>query len=233
MHSTDHEALVTKLKNPDELKVYMAECDGYRVGPTARALGAFLVGAGNMVYGRRPSYEKFKAVEVIARIPYQSWEAVAYTYLTAYYGDEMHAIRLSRILPFARHAQDNETMHVVVVSQLVQKYHRNKFFRHTLIPILFSFLYYWLIWIVSFFDKGVAFELNYLFEQHAYEQYTEFLAAEGERMKGQPLDSPFLKFYGREATNEYDLFESIRLDEVIHRNASVEMIRDLDHKHLA
>lgn len=233
MHKAEHEELVLKLKDPEVLKNYCADCDDYKPHLIARILGGLLVGAGNLVYGRKPSYEKFKAVEVIARIPYQSWEAVAYTYLTAFYGDEHRAMRLSRILPFARHAQDNETMHVVVISQLVRKYHRNKFIRHTLIPLLFSFFYYWVIWLLSIMHKHIAFELNYLFESHAYEQYTLFLEMEGERMKTVPVDSAFLKFYGRGVATEYELFESIRLDEIIHRNASIEMVRDLDHKYAA
>ena len=231
MQKADHEALVEKLKDPAELSLYCANCDLYKPHVVARILGGLLVGAGNLVYGKKPSYEKFKAVEVIARIPYQSWESVAYTYLTAFYGDEHRAMRLSTILPFARHAQDNETMHVVVISQLVRKYHRNGFIRHTLIPLVFSFFYYWVIWLLSMIDRHIAFELNFLFESHAFEQYSEFIRTEGERMKREPLDSPFLKFYGREAKDEYELFESIRLDEIIHRNESIRLIRDLDHHH--
>lgn len=231
MQKADHEELVKRLHDPEELAKYKADCDGYRTGWVASFLGALLVGAGNLVYGRAPSYEKFKAVEVIARIPYQSWESVAYTYLTAFYGDEMRAIRLSRVLPFARHAQDNETMHVVVISQLVRKYNRNSFVLHTLIPLVFSFFYYWVIWLLSMIDRHIAFELNFLFESHAFEQYTQFLKENEALLTSRPVESAYLKFYGREATNEYELFSSIRLDEVIHRNASIQMVRDLDHHH--
>jgi ubiquinol oxidase len=229
MHKAQHEELVRRLQDPTELAQYAAKCADFKPGLVARLLGSILVGAGNLVYGTKPSYEKFKAVEVIARIPYQSWEAVAYTYLTAFYGDEMHAIKLSKVLPFARHAQDNETMHVVLMSQLVKKYHRNKFIRHTLIPLVFSFFYYWAIWLLSMLDKRIAFELNFLFESHAYDQYTMFIEVEGERMKTAPIESAFLTYYGREAANEYDLFQSIRIDEIIHRNQSVQLVHDLDH----
>lgn len=233
MQKEDHEALVERLKDPEALSAYEDACAQYKVGWVAWILGSFLVGAGNLVYGKKPSYEKFKAVEVIARIPYQSWEAVAYTYLTACYSDEVRAIKLSQVLPFARHAQDNETMHVVVISQLVKKYHKNKFIRHTLIPLVFSFFYYWAVWLLSLFDRRIAFELNYLFESHAYEQYTAFVEAEGERMKTASLESPFLKFYGRDATNEFEFFSTVRLDEIIHRNASIEMVRAVLHHHAA
>lgn len=233
MNKDEHESLVRELQDPEKLENYCADCDNYRPHLVARVLGGLLVGAGNIVYGRKPSYEKFKAVEVIARIPYQSWEAVAYTYLTAFYGDEHHAMQLSRILPFARHAQDNETMHVVVITQLVKKYHRNSLIRHTLIPLVFSFFYYWVIWLLSLIHKHIAFELNFLFESHAYAQYTQFIVEHEADLKAKPVESAYLKFYGREAINEYELFKSIRLDEIIHRNASIQMIRDIDHGHAA
>lgn len=233
MEKEDHEALVQKLRDSDALQAYTAECDGYNTGWVASALGALLVGAGALVYGRKPSYEKFKAVEVIARIPYQSWESVAYTYLTAFYGDEHYAMRLSRVLPFARHAQDNETMHVVVLTQLVRTYGRNSLIRHTLIPLLFSFFYYWTIWLLSLINRRIAFELNYLFESHAFAQYTQFLAEHEEVLKSRPVTSDYLKFYGREVANEYELFRSIQLDEIIHRNQSIRLIRDISHGHAA
>ena len=71
----------------------------------------------NTVYGHRPCM-KFKAVEVIACIPYQSWEVAAYTILTGFYGDEARAIKLAKTSSFSRQAQDNETMHVVVITKL-------------------------------------------------------------------------------------------------------------------
>ncbi|MEN9390444.1 MAG: hypothetical protein RLZZ283_544 [Candidatus Parcubacteria bacterium] len=228
MDRTTHEGIVDRLKDPHELGCYMEDCDNYTPTLSARILGSILVGTGTLLYGKEPSYEKFKAVEVIARIPYQSWEAVAYTLLTSFYSNEARAIRLSKILPFARHAQDNETMHVIVISQIVKAHGRNNFLLHTLIPILFSFFYYWAVWVVSMFERKVAFELNYLFEQHAYDQYTAFIEREGEKLKQLPVKSAFLEFYGRTVSNEYELFNSIRLDEIIHRNCSLVMVRELE-----
>ncbi|MEK7063826.1 MAG: alternative oxidase [Patescibacteria group bacterium] len=227
--SSTHEELVAKLRDGEALRAYMADCDGYRPGLLARMLGGMLVGIGSLLYGTKPSYEKFKAIEVIARIPYQSWEAVAYTLLTLFYSDEHRAIKLSKVLPFARHAQDNETMHVVVVSQLVKQRGHNGFIRHTLIPLVFSFFYYWLVWCISMFERKVAFEVNYIFEQHAFDQYTEFMRENQALLEGRRVTSDFLKFYGRSVQNEYELFDTIRIDEAIHRNCSLEMVRELEH----
>ena len=67
-----------------------------------------------------------------------------------------------------------------------------------------------------------------MFEQHAYDQYTEFVNEHAEILRSLPLDSLFLKIYGREATNEYEFFDTVRIDEVIHRNCSLVMVRELE-----
>lgn len=219
-----HEELVRQLRDPKLRDDYARPLDGYKPGIVPSILGWLLVTMGNVFYGPRPSYLKFKAVEVIARIPYQSWESAAYTLLTAFYGNEAHAIRLCKMAAFGRFAQDNETMHVVVISAICKKAHRNAFFRHTLVPLLFSFFYFWVIYLLYMLSHRAALELNYLFESHAYEQYSEFLKREEERLRKTPITSDFLDFYGREARNEYEFFESVRNDELIHRNRSIREI---------
>lgn len=219
---TQHEALVKAFcDSDDKLCAYKEPCDKCRVGIVARALGALLVGAGNLFYGKNPSYGKFKAVEVIARIPYQSWEVASYTFLTAFYSNEEKAIELSKTSAFSRIAQDNETMHVVVISQIVKREGGNGLVLHTLVPLVFSFFYFWAIFILYFVSPRSALELNYLFEDHAFAQYDLFLKREGEKLKTKPVSSKFLDFYGRHVTNEYELFLSIRNDEIIHRNSSI------------
>lgn len=219
-----HEKLVQELKDPELRQQYADPLDRYRTGIVPGILGWLLVTAGNTFYGKKPSYLKFKAVEVIARIPYQSWESAAYTMLTAFYGNEKHAIRLCRMAAFGRFAQDNETMHVVVISSLVRKKGRDAFFRHTLVPLLFSFFYFWVIYLIYMFSHRAALELNYLFESHAYQQYQEFLEEEGESLRQLPIVSDFLDFYGRNVKNEYEFFELVRNDELIHRNRSIREI---------
>lgn len=66
--------------------------------------------------------------------------------------------------------------------------------------------------------------MNYLFEQHAFDQYSRFLELYGDELKKKPVESSFLRFYGRNPKNEYELFRSIRNDEIIHRNRSIREI---------
>lgn len=216
-----HEELV-KMLNDTELRTnYARPYDSYKVGFIASVLGWLLVTAGTIVYGKKPSYGKFKAVEVIARIPYQSWEVATYTLLTGFYGNEKRAIELTKTSMFSRQAQDNETMHVVVITQICKRRRCVGPIRHMLIPLVFAFFYFWTVYILYIFSRKSALELNYLFESHAYQQYSEFLTLYGEELRDRPVMSDFLVLYGRNARSEYELFESIRNDELIHRNRSI------------
>lgn len=223
----EHEALVRQLNDTALREEYARPFDTYRTGIVPSVLGWILVSAGNLVYGGKPSYGKFRAVEVIARIPYQSWESAAYTLLTAFYSNERRAINLCKLSAFGRFAQDNETMHVVVISHLAKKQRGIDFFRHALIPLLFSLFYFWAVYLLYLFSSKAALELNYLFESHAYAQYSEFLKQNEAELRHRPIESEFLQFYGREARTEYEFFEMVRNDELIHRNRSIREINAL------
>lgn len=220
----EHEDLVRELCDPTLRSEYAKPYDKRTLGLVPRVLGAILIGFGNLVYGYRPSYGKFKAIEIIARIPYQSWEVAAYTLVSAFHGNESHAMRLSRTAAFSRFAQDNETMHVVVISHIAKQHGGIGFFRHTFVPLLFALVYFWAIYLLYMVSYRAALELNYLFETHAYAQYQEFLLANESKLKETPIVSEFLAFYGRNVRSEYEFFESVRNDELIHRNRSIREI---------
>lgn len=216
-----HESLVRELNDPALRADYARPYDSYKAGIVPHVLGFFLVAFGNLIYGFRPTYGKFKAIEVVARIPYQSWEVASYTLLSAFHGNEEHAMRLAKSAAFMRAAQDNETMHVVVISHLAKKAGGVGFFRHTLIPLLFALAYFWLIYFLYMVSHRAALELNYLFEKHAYSQYDRFLRENEELLKSRICSSEFLEFYGRNPRSQYEFFESVRNDELIHRNRSI------------
>ncbi len=220
-----HERLVKELNNDEIRSEYAAPLNHYKAGIIPLFLGKLLVLSGNLLYGRKPSYTKFKAIEIIARIPYQSWEAASYTLLTAFHTKEDYAIELCRMSAFGRFAQDNETLHVVVISGIVRKMKKENFFMLTLIPLLFSLVYFWIIYFLYLFSPRASLELNYVFESHAYHQYQEFLTTHADELKKKMVNSEFLNFYGRHVRNEYELFESIRNDELIHRNRSIREIK--------
>jgi ubiquinol oxidase len=220
----DHEALVEQLNDPELRAAYAAPYNDYQPGIIPRMLGWLLVGSGTLIYGKQPSYGKFKAIEVIARIPYQSWEVASYTLLTSFYGNERRAIELTKNAMFSRMAQDNETMHVVVLTQICKRRRCVGFIRHTLIPLIFAFVYFWTIYLLYMLSRKASLELNYIFENHAYHQYDEFIRRNEEHLKEKLVMSDFLDLYGRNVVSEYDLFTSIRNDELVHRNRSIREI---------
>jgi hypothetical protein len=222
---TDLEALNHELNDPERLAEYKRPYDDYKPAFLTKLLGKWLIVLGNTFYGNEPSYLKFRAVEVIARVPYHSWASAAYTMLTATYTNEKKAMRLSNIAKYSRIAQDNETMHVVVISQIAKKEgKRAGFVLHTLIPILFAFFYFWWSYFLYLLNPKWSYELNYLFENHAFEQYSRFLETEGEKLRAKHVESEFLTWYGRNPRNQYEFFQSIRNDEIIHRNTSLREI---------
>ena len=218
------EALNIQLNDPEQLEAYKKTYDDYHPLLLPRILGSFLVLCGNVIYGRSPSYLKFRAVEIIARVPYHSWSSAAFTLLTLFFSDEKKALRLSNVARYSRIASDNETMHVVVISQLAKREERAGFVRHTAIPMLFAFFYFWTSYCLYLLRPRWSYELNYLFESHAFEQYGKFLEMRGEELKNKSVQSDFLNWYGRNPINQYDFFRSIRNDEIVHRNQSIKEV---------
>jgi len=224
------EALNQSLNDPKVLEEYAKPYDDYRPRLLPRIFGHILVWCGNTVYGRTPSYLKFRAVEVIARVPYHSWDSAAFTFLTMFYQNEEKAMSLAKLSRFARLAADNETMHVVVISALASAEQKANVLVHTIIPMLFAFFYFWVAYWLYIFNPRDAFELNYLFESHAFEQYSLFLEQNAEELKNKPMTSKYLKWYGRTPTNQYEFFKSVKNDEIIHRNKSIEEIEKLGNR---
>ncbi len=227
MYDFEHEKLNESLCNPSTRAEYAAPCNGFRPPLLVRMLGGLLIGSGNLIYGFRPSYGKFRALEVIARIPYQSWEVASYTFLTAAYMNEAKAIELAKTSAFSRMAQDNETMHVMVISQLAKKHGEVSFVSQNLLPLLFSLFYFWAIFLLYLVRPRAALELNYMFEDHAYRQYDEFVRRNEHELRKRPVVSEYLSFYGRHARSEYEFFEAVRNDELVHRNASLRRAHEL------
>lgn len=222
------EELNARLNDEAFLADYAKKYDGYRVNWLPGFLGWFLVSAGNLVYGNKPSYLKFRAVEVIARVPYHSWESAAFTFLTLFYMNEEKAMKLSKVAWLGRMASDNETMHVVVISKLSKEAEKANGFVHTFIPMVFAFFYFWASYWLYIMNPRYSFQLNYLFENHAFEQYSQFLTENEAKLKERKVESPYLEMYGRSPANQYEFFRSVRNDEIIHRNRSIEEIEKRD-----
>lgn len=221
----EHEEFVKKLENEKFHLKHKKEFDAYECHAVPRFFGHILVAFLSLLYGEKPSYQKFKAIELIARIPYQSWEMVSYWMMNFFFVSERASIRWSKAADFGKLGQDNETMHVVVINDICRQEQAGNWFWHTLIPIIVCHVYFFFSYALFVINKRFSYELNYLFEDHAYEQYDAFL--KNKSLKKRSVESVYLTYYGRECKNQYDFFLSVRNDELIHRNNSVIEIREL------
>ena len=200
------------------------------ISPFVLFIGQALFVFMGVMYGKKPSLGKFRVLEVVARIPYQSWEVIHYFLATHFYTNERRAIDLFNDSKFARTAQDNEMMHVVVITQMCKREKTGTGIpRFYLIPLLIAYLYSVFCLLFYFFAPRKAYELNYIFEDHAREQYTIFLK-NNEQFKEKPLQSKFLEAYGRMNANYYDFFVGVRDDEIKHRDRSLVAMEEVDRR---
>lgn len=225
---SQHEAFVKQLEDERFHLQHKKKYDSYKVSWVSWVFGEFLISFLNVCYGKHPSYQKFKAIEVVARIPYQSWEMVSYWLTTFFFTNPKKAIALTKASDFGKVGQDNETMHVVVISEICRKEKKGNVFWHTIMPVFVSHFYFGFSYLLFLLNKKFSYELNYLFENHAYEQYNEFIR--NPVLKQKPLQSEYLNYYGRKCKTQYDFFKSVRNDELVHRNNSILEIEWLKKK---
>ena len=177
----------------------------------------------DVFYGRARTLSKFKVLEVIARVPYQSWEHVAYIAMTDTYGQPNFARRIFDFVSEARHQQDNEQWHLLILMEMIQKQGlKEGFLRFRLLPQLIAFFYYHVSWLLYVIKPGLSYHLNASFEDHAEHEYMEFVR-ENPGLEDIPFESTFEKDYGSFAS-QADLFRRIGLDEREHKEESLARI---------
>jgi len=190
-----------------------------RYGPLARLL---FVGM-DLLYGRRRSLSKFKVLEVIARVPYQAWEHVAYIAITHTHPYPDFARRIFDRVRESRIQQDNEQWHLLILEELTdRKGIRENFFRYRLLPQVMAFLYYHIAWLLYAIRPAWSYLLNAHLEDHAEHEYMVYVA-ENPALESEPFESAFAEEYGRFASLA-DLFRQIGYDERVHKQESLARI---------
>ena len=178
----------------------------------AKALFIFM----DLVYGKRGSLSKFKVLEVVARVPYQSWENVAYVAITHMYSQPDFARRIFEFVRESRLQQDNEQWHLLILEERVhRKRIRENFFLYRIIPQILAFIYYHVSWFLYVIKPSWSYALNVDFEDHAEHEYMEFVREHPELEK-EPFVSEFEQDYGR-FNSLADLFRQIGYDERVHK----------------
>jgi len=187
----------------------------------AKALFVFL----NIFYGKKRTFSKFKVLEVIARVPYQSWERVAYIAMTHTYFIPRFARRIFEFVEESRAQQDNEQWHLLILEELTQKKGvRENFLLYRILPQLVAFFYYYTSWLLYVIRPSRSYILNADFEDHAEHEYMEFVR-ENPDFETEPFESEFEKDYGS-FKSMADLFRSIGLDERRHKEESLARVHE-------
>lgn len=174
----------------------------------------------DLLYGRAGSLEKFKVLEVVARVPYQAWENVAYVAITHTHSLPHFARRVFDFVKESREQQDNEQWHLLIIEELLrERGAKQGFFRFVLIPQLLALFYYHVSWMLYVVWPRQSYRLNADFEDHAEHTYMAFVAA-NPSLDEHGYDGAFAPDYGRFATLS-DLFRRIAIDEREHKEQSL------------
>ncbi len=187
-----------------------------RYGLAARSLFSLL----DALYGKGRTLSKFKVLELVARVPYQSWEQVAYIAITHVHERTGLARRIHERVIESRSQQDNEGWHLLILEELVARQGgKESWLRYWLIPQVLSFAYYQLSFLLFTLHPSWSYRLNADFEDHAEHEYMA-LVAEHPEWEDEPFESSFAEDYGP-FQSLADLFRQIGHDERVHKQESL------------
>ena len=172
------------------------------------------------IYGRPGSFAKFQVLELVARVPYQSWERIAYLAIGRVHRDVGLARRIHGRLEESRDQQDNEEWHLLIMSELAAREGTGRgWLRYRLLPQVVATVYYLLSWLLFLTAPAASYRLNADFEDHAEHEYMTFVAAHPE-LETRRWDCPEAAGYGRFASIA-DLVRQIGCDERQHKDESL------------
>lgn len=180
-----------------------------------------IFGTLDLFYGRPRTIQKFKVLEVIARMPYQAWEHVGYISMTHMHSKPKFARRIFEFVKESREQQDNEQWHLLILEELLEQRNiKQAFLRYRVMPQLLAFVIYHVSWLMYVIDPKLSYKLNADFEDHAEHEYMQFVA-ENPQLENERYDSSFAADYGSYASLA-DLFRQVAVDERHHKLESIE-----------
>ncbi|MDZ7680105.1 MAG: alternative oxidase [Acidimicrobiales bacterium] len=166
------------------------------------------------LYGSGRTLEKFRVLELVARVPYQAWENVAYVAVTHTARQRGFARRVFDRVRTARWEQDNEQWHLLILEELTGD-ERRGFVRSRVVPQILAFGYYQLSWFMYALRPTWSYRLNADFEDHAEHEYA-LLVQERPEWEDTPYEGEFAADFGA-FDSLADLFRQIGYDERLHR----------------
>src|SRR6476659_3769134 len=108
----------------------------------------------DLLYGRRRTMSTFRVLEIVARVPYQTWETVTYKQISKRHRHPLDIRRLwDRVLEF-RAQQDNEQWQLMIIDELVGQGCGNEGSKkesriwYDVLPRLIAFGYWHFAWLL-------------------------------------------------------------------------------------
>jgi len=183
-------------------------------------LGRALFNMLDAIYGEARTLSKFKVLELVARVPYQSWEQVAYIAITHTYERPDFARRILDRVTESRRQQDNEQWHLLILEERISWAGIGEgWLQFTVLPQILAFLYYQLSWLLYVARPAWSYLLNADFEDHAEHEYA-ILVTEHPEWEDEPFESAFAADYAT-LDSVADLFRQISYDEQVHKQESL------------
>lgn len=179
------------------------------------------------IYGKQRSWQKFKVNEILARMPYQAWESIAYSAITHTHEEEQYARRVFKRVIESRDEQDNEQWHLLIIQEWInRKGLPESKFRHRFISRLLAFGFYHLTLILYAIKPGWSYQFNVDLEDHAEREYMKFVS-ENPLLEQEAFRSAYEKDFGSLPTMA-DVLRQIAVDERLHKEesrAKMDMVR--------
>ena len=177
----------------------------------------------DVIYGKAASLRKYRVLEIVARVPYQAWENVAYVAITHTSETPTFARSIHDRVVQARAQQDNEQWHLLILEEMLHREgHRHTLLRDRILPQLIALTYYQISWLLYTISPKWSYRLNADFEDHAEHEYMSYVD-DNPALDETPWESLFADDYGHHATVG-DLFRQIGYDERLHGEESADLI---------
>lgn len=179
------------------------------------AARALFVGM-DLTYGRARTLSKFRVLEIVARVPYQTWETVTYKQVTSSHRDPIRIRQLTHRVREFRAQQDNEQWHLLILDELVARSgaHESKL-KYDVLPRLIAFVYWHFAWLLYVLKPAWSHRLNADFEDHAEHEYA-LLVEENPAYDETPYLTDVAQDYGSFDTVA-DVLRQIGHDERMHK----------------
>jgi ubiquinol oxidase len=173
----------------------------------------------DLLYGRAGNLSKYRVLEIVARVPYQTWETLSYKQITRVHRNVGLARRIwDRVREF-RAQQDNEQWHLLILSELVERSGtKTGALRFRFLPKLMALTWWNICWVMYAVKPAWSHRLNADFEDHAEHTYAE-MVVENPAWETTSWGSSLCAECGEHASVA-DLIRQISHDERCHKRES-------------